>query len=239
MVQSWKDLTAEQYLKIMDTKDTKELVSIVYGKDANSIPVSYYSNGALDFLQEDPAKTDVLTFKSGDKVYKLTHLDKMSMGEYIDVTTFAENWKDNIFKIMCVLYRPMKGLNWKHKLKMWWGKKAFEGGAILGNGKIMALGARILHNMDYTLETYDSEIHLKNEDDFKSMSANQFHSFVLFFSLVLTTRIPGILKSTQSKSKEKKVSPKKPRQNSPSKAGGGTTSSKRSRTPKSGSKTKS
>jgi hypothetical protein len=147
----------------------------------------------------------VLTFRSGDKVYKLTHMDKLSMGEYIDLTTYAETWKTNIFKIMCILYRPMKGLNWKHKLKMWWGKKAFDGGAILGNQKIMALGNNIIHNMDYTLETYDPEVHLKNEEDFKNMSADQFHSFVLFFSLVLTTRIPGILKSIQPNQNQKKA----------------------------------
>jgi hypothetical protein len=208
---SWKDLTAEQYLRISNSKDDKEILRILFGKDLNQIPVKYFEPGALDFLKTVPQTVDVLTYIHEDKVYKLVNLDKISMGEYIDVTSLAEKWETNIWKLMCILYRPVKSLGWKHRLKQFWGKHLMKSTRFFKSTKMQLLATRLYHDISYTVESYDPDRHLLNEDDFKKMPADQFYSFLLFFSLLSMKRTVDILKSStppKKKTKETKKSSK-------------------------------
>ncbi len=211
MIQSWKDLTAEQYLKISSSKDDKEIIKSLFGKDLNQIPIKYFQEGALDFLKTNPLPVDVTTYILEDKVYKLVPMDKISMGEYIDLTTYSEQWELNIWKMMCILYRPTEGLNLKSRLKSWWGNRLIKGGALLNNEKLIQIGNSLVTNLDYTTEKYDPEKHLQNEDDFKKMSADQFYSFLLFFSLLSIKKMQGTLKSSSpTKKRTQKTNLSKP-----------------------------
>ncbi len=211
MITSWKDITAEQYLLISSSKDDKEIIKSLFGKELNQIPIRYFEEGALDFLKANPVPVDVTTFILENKVYKLVPLDKISMGEYIDLTTYSETWQINIWKMMCILYRPIKGLNLKSRFKSWWGNRLIKGGTLLGNQKLVKVGVSLISNLDYTTEKYDPDHHLQNEQDFKKMPADQFYSFLLFFSLLSTKRTLDTLKSlSPTKKKTRKTNPLKP-----------------------------
>lgn len=239
MVTSWKDLTAEQYLQLSKQKKNQDILSIVFGQDINEIPVSKWKDVDLSWLNKDPEKTDVRFYVHEGKTYGLLDFSQMSMGEYVDVTSFAENWEANIFKILAVFYRPLKKGNWKHRFKVWIGTKLAVGGSYIKNQKVVNLGLRLMLNSDYQITKYEGDKDLAREDIYRSMPADQFHSFILFFSTLLMQRTLSTLNFSDLKIPQRKTSPKKPKQNSPSKAGDGTTSSTQSRTRKSGGKTKS
>jgi hypothetical protein len=211
MTTSWKDITAEQYLKITKSKDNKEILQIIFDTDLNKIPVKYFDGSGLEFLTDLPKPVDVTTYIREDKVYKLVPLDKISMGEYIDLTSLAENWEENVWKIMTILYRPVSGVNPKHRFKRWLGQKMIDGGKIFRNKKMITLGSSLFYNLDYVVEKYDPDKHFLNQPDFKEMSADQFYSFMLFFSLLSTKKTLGTPKSSSpTKKRAKKANPSKP-----------------------------
>jgi len=210
MVNSWKDLTAEQYMRLMDLKDQNEIVEIVYGKPIKDVPLSQINEGALDFLNVDPEKTDIRFFEHKGTKYGFVKFDELSLGEYVDLTTMTSEWKHNIWKIMSILYRPIVGWNLKHKLKYRLGKFVYLVGHFSKSPKLLKKGKNLLMNLDYQIAKYDGN--MNNADNFKSMSAIQFHSFVLFFSLLYLRKIEDILKSLEiekTKKKKKSPSPKK------------------------------
>ena len=240
MVKSWKDLNAEQYMRLMDLENNEEIIQIVYGKSVKDIPLSELKSENLDFLKQNPEKTDIRFFEHKGKKYGMAKFDELSLGEYIDLTTFAEDWKTNIWKIMAIFYRPIIGLSLKHRIRYQLGKIVYGAGIFADSKKWQDRGSKMLMNLDYKISKYD-DTDLKREGIYKEMSAIQFHSFLLFFSLLYLKKMEDTLRSLELPKGTilKKPSPKKPKQNSPSKAGAGTTSSTKSRTRKSGTKTKS
>jgi hypothetical protein len=206
MVNSWKDLTAEQYVQLMDLTDNNEIVKIVYGKDIKDIPLSQLKPENLEFLKSDPKKTDIRFYTHKGKRYGMVQFDNMSLGEYIDLTSLAENWKDNIWKIMAIIYRPIVGLSLKHKLRFTLGKIVYGVGIFAKHKWWLDKGSAMLMNLDYKIAKY-SDNDMNRADIYKSMPADQFHSFVLFFSLLYLRKMTDILKSSipEKKTKTKKA----------------------------------
>ena len=209
MVNSWKDLTAAHYMELMDLKDQNRIIEIVYGKPLKDIPLNELNAERLAFLKQDPEKDDIRFFTHEGKRYGMAKLDELSFGEYIDITSFAEDWKANVWKIMCIVYRPIIGLSLKQKIKTAIGKYIYGVGVFASNKKWIDKGTAMMMNMDYKIAKYDDK-DLEREEIYKTMGANQFHSFVLFFSLLYLKRIEDTLRSMDKpKRRKKSPSPKK------------------------------
>lgn len=225
MVNSWKDLTAEQYLKITKVKKNEDLLNLVFGKDIKSIPIKEWKNVDLSWLQKDPDRTDVRFYVHDGVQYGLVDFSNISMGEYVDISSLAEKWEQNIFSILAIMYRPVKWNSFKYKFKAWLGQKLMNGGILVKNTKITELGMKLFVNSDYKIQPYKGDEDLEREHIFRDMPADQFHSFILFFSTLLMQRTLSTLNFSDLPIRGKRVSPKKPKQSSASKAGDGTTSS--------------
>lgn len=69
-------------------------------------------------------------FQFGEGVYGFQPLSKMTLGEWIDLDTYLNDWQDNLHNIMAVCYRPITKYTWKnpifkaiHNIKVWFNEE--------------------------------------------------------------------------------------------------------------------
>jgi hypothetical protein len=215
MIKSWKQVNAEKYHKLMDIDgDLQSMFKIIFEQEISKIPISSINNGDFDWIKSTPDTVDIRFLTIDGTRFGLIDFDDLSMGEYIDLTMYTEDWKSNIWDIMAICYRPVTGITWRHKVKSFWGLCYMVAGILLKNQEVKNKASKMIVNMDYKIEKYDAKIHGKNAEKMKSISAEQYNSFLLFFSALSILKMGNTLKSLFEKISPKNPSPKKGKQNS-------------------------
>ncbi len=211
MIKNWKDVSAEKYHQLMDLSgDTQKIFKIIFEQDLNSLPLSVINSGELDWIKETPATVDIRFITIDGVKMGLVSFDDLSMGEYIDLSMYGEDWKTNIWNIMALCYRPVVGNTLRLKWQEFKGKVLAVAGAILKRRDLTEKAAYMIANMDYTIEKYDPKKHLLNANKFKGVNSEFYNSFLLFFSALSILRMENTLKSLiQEIRPKKKRSPKK------------------------------
>lgn len=120
------DISLRDYVKFMKVYEANETVEnnfldikvleIFCGmeyKDIVKVPIHYFNEALEKFYQVFQSKTPLerrfsMTGSDGVEIDFgfIPNLDKISLGEYIDLTSYADNL-DTIHKAMAVLYRPV------------------------------------------------------------------------------------------------------------------------------------
>ena len=159
LINSWKDVTLETWLKLIDfaegtkTEEATETIAAL-----SDIPKKLVKELALSDVAVIMSKVGELQGKQDTTLKRIIEindveygfmpdLDSISLGQYADIETFIKNGIDkNLPELMAVLYAPIKE------------KK----------------------NDIYIIEPYDGDIRLRAEE-MKLMSAEQVQSALFFF----------------------------------------------------------
>ena len=110
-----------KYLKILDINEEDENSDVFVQQKVLEIFCGVSYNKSLEFKVSDVSKIVsvinntlnqqpdlVKSFKLGDTEFGfIPKLDDMSFGEYIDIDSNLGDW-DNMYRVMSVLYRPIK-----------------------------------------------------------------------------------------------------------------------------------
>ena len=159
LINSWKDVTLETWLKLIDfaegtkTEEATETIAalsdihkqLVKELALSDVAVIMSKVGKLQQEQDTKLKRII---EINDVEYGFhPDLDSISLGEYADIEQFIKNGIDkNLPELMSVLYRPIK----------------------------------LKKNDIYIIEPYDGDIRLRAEE-MKQMSAEQVQSALVFF----------------------------------------------------------
>lgn len=115
--ESWDEITLEQFQKIMaltneegKTTDIIELLSILTGKDKASVqqlPAEFVDSllARILFLNQTPQAESSNKIEIDGEVYLVNVMEKLKMGEYVDVNTALEGDKENYANILGILCR--------------------------------------------------------------------------------------------------------------------------------------
>tara|TARA_E500000305_G_scaffold101800_1_gene95632 strand:+ start:224 stop:823 length:600 start_codon:yes stop_codon:yes gene_type:complete len=159
LISSWKDVTLEKWLKLIDfatgtkTEEATETIAAL-----SNIPKQLVKELALSDVAVIMSRIAELQQKQDTKLKKIIEidgieygfhpdLDSITLGEYADLETFIKGGiEKNLPEVMAVLYRPIKE------------KK----------------------NDIYIIDAYDGDIRLRTEE-MKKMSAQQVQSALVFF----------------------------------------------------------
>jgi len=159
LISSWKDVTLEKWLKLIDfatgtkTEEATETIAAL-----SNIPKQLVKELALSDVAVIMSRIAELQQKQDTKLKKIIEidgieygfhpdLDSITLGEYADLETFIKGGiEKNLPEVMAVLYRPIKE------------KK----------------------NDIYIIDAYDGNIRLRTEE-MKKMSAQQVQSALVFF----------------------------------------------------------
>jgi len=159
LISSWKDVTLEKWLKLIDfatgtkTEEATETIAAL-----SNIPKQLVKELALSDVAVIMSRISELQQKQDTKLKKIIEidgieygfhpdLDSITLGEYADLETFIKGGiEKNLPEVMAVLYRPIKE------------KK----------------------NDIYIIDAYDGNIRLRTEE-MKKMSAEQVQSALVFF----------------------------------------------------------
>ena len=159
LISSWKDVTLEKWLKLIDfatgtkTEEATETIAAL-----SNIPKQLVKELALSDVAVIMSRIAELQQKQDTKLKKIIEidgieygfhpdLDSITLGEYADLETFIKGGiEKNLPEVMAVLYRPIKE------------KK----------------------NDIYIIDAYDGNIRLRTEE-MKKMSAEQVQSALVFF----------------------------------------------------------
>jgi len=159
LISSWKDVTLEKWLKLIDfatgtkTEEATETIAAL-----SNIPKQLVKELALSDVAVIMSRISELQQKQDTKLKKIIEidgieygfhpdLDSITLGEYADLETFIKGGiEKNLPEVMAVLYRPIKE------------KK----------------------NDIYIIDAYDGDIRLRTEE-MKKMSAQQVQSALVFF----------------------------------------------------------
>ena len=174
LINSWKDVTLETWLKLIDfaegtkTEEATETIAAL-----SDIPKKLVKELALSDVAVIMSKVGKLQQEQDTKLKRIIEindveygfhpdLDSISLGEYADIEQFIKNGIDkNLPELMSVLYRPIK----------------------------------LKKNDIYIIEPYDGDIRLRAEE-MKQMSAEQVQSALVFFynlGKVLSEILPSFL----------------------------------------------
>ena len=159
LISSWKDVTLEKWLKLIDfatgtkTEEATETIAAL-----SNIPKQLVKELALSDVAVIMSRISELQQKQDTKLKKIIEidgieygfhpdLDSITLGEYADLETFIKGGiEKNLPEVMAVLYRPIKE------------KK----------------------NDIYIIDAYDGNIRIRAEE-MKKMSAQQVQSALVFF----------------------------------------------------------
>ena len=159
LISSWKDVTLEKWLKLIDfatgtkTEEATETIAAL-----SNIPKQLVKELALSDVAVIMSRISELQQKQDTKLKKIIEidgieygfhpdLDSITLGEYADLETFIKGGiEKNLPEVMAVLYRPIKE------------KK----------------------NDIYIIDAYDGDIRLRTEE-MKKMSAQQVQNALVFF----------------------------------------------------------
>ena len=159
LISSWKDVTLEKWLKLIDfatgtkTEEATETIAAL-----SNIPKQLVKELALSDVAVIMSRIAELQQKQDTKLKRIIEidgieygfhpdLDSITLGEYADLETFIKGGiEKNLPEVMAVLYRPIKE------------KK----------------------NDIYIIDAYDGDIRLRTEE-MKKMSAQQVQSALVFF----------------------------------------------------------
>ena len=174
LINSWKDVTLETWLKLIDfaegtkTEEATETIAAL-----SDIPKQLVKELALSDVAVIMSKVGELQGKQDTSLKRIVEineveygfhpdLDSITLGEYADIEQFIKNGVDkNLPELMSVLYRPIK----------------------------------LKKNDIYIIEPYDGDIRLRAEE-MKQMSAEQVQSALVFFynlGKVLSEILPSFL----------------------------------------------
>ena len=159
LISSWKDVTLEKWLKLIDfetgskTEEATETIAAL-----SNIPKELVKELALSDVAVIMNRIAALQQKQDTKLKKIIEIDgieygfhpdlsAITLGEYADIETFIKNGMEkNMPEVMAVLFRPIKE------------KK----------------------NDIYVIDAYDGDIRLRTEE-MKKMSAQQVQAALFFF----------------------------------------------------------
>ena len=159
LISSWKDVTLEKWLKLIDfetgskTEEATETIAAL-----SNIPKELVKELALSDVAVIMNRIAALQQKQDTKLKKIIEIDgieygfhpdlsAITLGEYADIETFIKNGTEkNMPEVMAVLFRPIKE------------KK----------------------NDIYVIDAYDGDIRLRTEE-MKKMSAQQVQNALVFF----------------------------------------------------------
>jgi hypothetical protein len=179
VIQSWKDVNLESWLRLIDDKSTtksEEAVNTI--NELSNIPkklikelgiqdVALIMSHISKVQQEQDLSLKRIIEIDGVEYGYMPDFEELTLGEYADIETFIKNGlEDNITSLMAILYRPITE------------KK----------------------NNVYTIEAYDGKIKMRAEE-MKKMSAEQVQSAMVFFY----TFVNVLLKSIKSYLMEQKI----------------------------------
>ena len=159
LIDSWKDVTLENWLKLIDfqegskTKEAEETIAVLSNipkkliKELALKDVAVIMSRIADLQQKQNSSLKRVIEIDGVEYGFHPDLDSITLGEYADLETFIKGGLENhLPEIMAILYRPIKE------------KK----------------------NDIYIIDAYDGNITLRKEE-MKKMSAEQVQSALVFF----------------------------------------------------------
>lgn len=116
---SWSDINISAYHRLLaiDTEDTQLRTTATIGallnktiKQVNKMTPKEYKEAvtSLEFVNKLPSQlvTSKFTLR-GIEFGIIPNLNHITMNEFVDLETYTANWKENIHKIIAVLYRPI------------------------------------------------------------------------------------------------------------------------------------
>lgn len=168
------NITTTNYLRLMKTLNdnpetkTEELFDII-GLDIRELTlkeIDIKSKELVDFITNKPV-IDYRFFIYKGVLYGFqNNLDKLNMGQFIDLETFKTNVWDNMGNILKVFYRPVKKVSFWNKVK------------ILSYFKY---GKKLPTTINYEIEKYTG----KEEDfDLDLIPIELLQGFTFFFSIL-------------------------------------------------------
>lgn len=120
-------LTIENYYKLADIaeirnpSDLVNMVKLITDMTDDEIRVipkkeieDLISNIMTMFTETQPLFWQVFEFEG--KTYGFQPPSKMTLGEWIDIESYANDWKTQLHKMMAVCYREVKDKRWKNPL---------------------------------------------------------------------------------------------------------------------------
>tara|TARA_R110000787_G_scaffold105652_2_gene213123 strand:- start:3350 stop:3991 length:642 start_codon:yes stop_codon:yes gene_type:complete len=162
LIDSWKDVTLEQWAKLVSIKtetkcdeamETMDILASIPQQVLRELSLSDVSKllSKIALMQQTDRSEFVRRFTHNGTDYGFhPNLDDITLGEYADIETLIKDGLEkNLHLLMAILYRPVTEFK----------------------------------NDAYTIEPYDGNITLRAED-MKSMSADEVeHSMVFFWNL--------------------------------------------------------
>lgn len=127
LTNNWKDITVEEFIELLEVENTASSfyslqlnrLCILSGTDFDDDiwdeldieEISVYIN-KLDFINIKPTKN----YKHIIGNYKLKNLNKLTLGEYIDLDAYIQDMYNNFTKILSIVYRRYKNDEWGNEI---------------------------------------------------------------------------------------------------------------------------
>ena len=141
----------------------------------------------------DPAEQFHPVFKHEDILYGYQNVDKMSLGEYVDLENLCKDPIANLHEILAILYRPIK----KHNFNNLIFKTAHK--FLIAKGK----DSNVLKH--YSLEKYDNETRQQTAEKFLEMPIQYGLGAMGFFLGYVGGYLSSTLPSSTIPEKENKM----------------------------------
>lgn len=114
---SWSEVTIGQYQEIASLEEDKtdNTISILIDEDIEVVkkmtPESYRAiSSKLEWVIKAPDETRYnLEVKAGSKTFYFKDLNKLTIGERIDLDNYCKDYVNNLHKIFAVFYREEHG----------------------------------------------------------------------------------------------------------------------------------
>ena len=172
-------VTVEQYQQLVDIEHLSDLMKIIRYVSVLS-GISEDEIKTWDHLGIKDVYSDLITamdakeefhpiFEYEGQLFGFANINKLSLGQYVDLENLAKDPNKNLHEMMAILYRPIK----KHNFKNLVWKKLH--GWMVKRGKIDNIFKH------YTLEKYDSEDRVEAAETFKNIPFNFALGALAFF----------------------------------------------------------
>jgi len=188
------NVTAEQYRKIISKgEDLREedLYEIFLGKTKNSMTLKEINEiSFVNFkLPEEIIWCDLVVHNK--VLYGRRHPADFTFGEYLDLVEFAKDIPTNLINIMTILWRPVTKISFYNRTKAYLSYKF-----LISKFKwARVLGFKLLANVKYEIEDYNSLQSMKREDEFQTLPAEIAVYTTTFFLITSQQLLIDSLKS--------------------------------------------
>jgi len=185
-----------KHYKAIELLENKDLVSVceVLIPNYKSYPISELQS-KIDTLYNLPQKEGFVNLIELDGVLYGFNKNKLTFGEFTDLSSYMENFWENIEHIYSLFYRPIKHISILDKLKYKLSNYIYNKGVKSNNQKLIEYSIKLNSTVKYTLEDYDDTKDTSHL--FLEVNMNKLFGATLFFYLLIKEYSNDTLNSFQ------------------------------------------